>query len=651
LRCALVACAASTLAAADDAPAWLTEAAAAVPPVYGPGVKAVVLLDDEQVVVEEGGKITTTRRRAVRILSRSGRTQAVGRVVYQTGTGKVTGMRGWMVWPGGRVLKYGKDRVIDAEAAPNDVFNEVRTQAIVAADDAVAGAVFGCESVLQDRSVFTQFEWSFQEELPTLFSRFTISFPPGWRADGRVYNRTPFEPAAVGTSYTWVVRDLPPIEREPMSPALTSIAPWLAVSLTPAPGARTGLGKTFEGWPDVARWLSELADPQTRASDELAEKAHNLARGARSEFERIQAVARYVQGVRYVSIQTGLGRGGGYKPHPADEVFAKSYGDCKDKANLMRAMLKVVGIESFPLAVFAGDPSRVRPDWPSPQQFNHAIVAVRLKDALELPGVGSQPGLGRLLFFDPTDEQTPLGFLPQHEEGGQGLLVSPDQGGLLRLPASPPEANRVTRRLELSLAGDGALAGKMEEEAYGHAAAAYRREHQRGGHQRRMEDWVARAAGSGAQVESLEVTEEGDATVRVVAQFVVPRYARLLHETLMVARADVLPIGGHVSLTESSRKYPLVLEPTSFEETESIQLPAGFVVDEMPSPVRETEPFGTYSSSAEVRERRLSYRRSLTVAGTVVPVDQYSAARRFFNLATRGDQAVVLTNRPRLPSR
>ena len=41
----------------------------------------------------------------------------------------------------------------------------------------------------------------------------------------------------------------------------------------------------------------------------------------------------------------------------ATEVFAKSYGDCKDKANLMRAMLKIVGITAFPVSIYSGDPT------------------------------------------------------------------------------------------------------------------------------------------------------------------------------------------------------------------------------------------------------------------------------------------------------
>ena len=66
-----------------------------------------------------------------------------------------------------------------------------------------------------------------------------------------------------------------------------------------------------------------------------------------------------------------------------------------------------------------------------------------------------------MLYFDPTDEHTPLGLLPEDEEDSRALLVSPDQGALLRMPFSSPEANRLERRLELTLAADGSLSGTV----------------------------------------------------------------------------------------------------------------------------------------------------------------------------------------------
>jgi hypothetical protein len=605
-------------------------------------------MDESHLTVEEGGKITTTRRRAVRILTREGRHEAMGRVIYQTDTGKVRSLRAWMLWPAGDVKKYGKESVMDVEAAPNDVYNEVRAQVVAGAEDAGPGVVFAFETVLEDKSVFTQFDWSFQDDLPVVASRFAVAAPPGWRAYGIVYNHPHLEPIRSGLTFSWELRDLPAIEVEPSGPALSSIAPWLAVSLVPASGARTGIGKTFESWADVSRWLSELADPQAVASDALRRKALSLTRDATSELERIRAIGRFVQGVKYVSIQTGVGRGGGYRPHAAPEVFSKAYGDCKDKATLMRTMLKGVGMEAYPVAIYSGDRSRVRADWPSPQQFNHAIVATRVKEDLTAAAASTYPGLGRLLFFDPTDEHTPVGLLPQEEEGSQALLVSRDQGALLRMPQSPPEANRVERRLELTLSADGSLEGTVEEQAFGHAAAAFRRDQERassGDYRKRMEAWIARS-GSGARIRSLEATEGDHGSARVAVGFTTPRYAKSMRGNLLVVKPIVLPGRNPVYLSETTRTYAVVLDSQSFEEVTRIKLPEGFEVDEMPRPTRSLAAFGTFSSSCEAKDGYLTCRQSLTVSAGVIPVEQYKQTRTFFAwVNSAGAEPVVLAKR------
>jgi len=608
----------------------------------------VVLMDESQLAVEEGGKITTTHRRAVRILTREGRHEAMGRVIYQTDTGKVRAMRAWMLWPAGDVKKYGKESVMDVEVAPNDVYNEVRALVVAGSDDAGPGVVFAFETVLEDKSVFIQFDWPFQDDLPVVASRFSVTAPPGWRADGIVYNHPHVEPIRTGLTASWELHDLPAIEVEASGPALSSIAPWLAVSLVPASGARTGIGKTFESWADVSRWLSELADPQAVASDALREKALSLTRDATSELERIRAIGHFVQGVKYVSIQTGVGRGGGYRPHAAPDVFSKAYGDCKDKATLMRTMLKAVGIEAYPVAIYLGDRSRVRADWPSPQQFNHAIVATRVNEDLTAAAASTYPGLGRLLFFDPTDEHTPVGLLPPEEEGSQALLVSRDQGALLRLPQSPPEANRVERRLDLTLSDDGSLEGTVEEEAFGNAAAAFRREQARasdGDYRKRMEGWISRS-GSGAKISSLEATEGGHGSARVTVGFKTPHYAKSMRGNLLVVKPTVLPGRNPVYLSEATRKYPVVLDSQSFEEVMRIKLPESFEVDEMPRPTRSLAAFGTFSSSCEAKDGYLTCRRSLTVSAGVIPVEQYKETRTFFAwVNSAGAEPVVLAKR------
>ena len=184
-----------------------------------------------------------------------------------------------------------------------------------------------------------------------------------------------------------------------------ALVPRVAVSVFPD-GALTRI-PSFGDWRAVSSFVGALHAPQMEAGPALLEKSRQLAGTAVNEMDRIRAVARYVQDIKYVSIQTGVGRGGGYRPHSAAEVIAKGYGDCKDKANLMRTMLKLIGITAFPVAIYSGDRTYVREEWPS-QQFNHCIIAIRVSNEVNAAAVMSHPKLGRLLLFDPTDPYTPL---------------------------------------------------------------------------------------------------------------------------------------------------------------------------------------------------------------------------------------------------
>ncbi|MCP5110085.1 MAG: transglutaminase domain-containing protein, partial [bacterium] len=238
--------------------------------------------------------------------------------------------------------------------------------------------MFGYESLIEKRSVFSQFEHQFQGELPVLVSRFVLELPDGWRVEPFTFNSEEIVASSVGSTFIWRTRDLGPILDETARPPVTALAPRLAVTCYPAAEGKPAFGPVFRDWQEVARWLSRLNDSEATLDAQLRRKARELTDGAESEAARIQAIASFVQNIRYVSIQMGIERGGGYTPHSASEVLRHSYGDCKDKATLMRALLAGVGVESFPVAIFSGDSRYVRPEWPSPHQFNHQIVAVKV---------------------------------------------------------------------------------------------------------------------------------------------------------------------------------------------------------------------------------------------------------------------------------
>ncbi len=185
-------------------------------------------------------------------------------------------------------------------------------------------------------------------------------------------------------------------------------------------------------------------------------------------------MAAFVQSnIRYVAIELGIG---GFQPHAASEVFTQRFGDCKDKATLLSAMLHEAGIESYYVLVNSRRGS-ITDKTPPHDAFDHVILAIQIPADLRDPSLQAtvaHPRLGRLLYFDPTDEYTPVGSLSGYLQAGFGLLVTPDGGELLQLPVLPAGSNSVNRTVRLTLDASGTVRGDVKEIMLGDAAATER---------------------------------------------------------------------------------------------------------------------------------------------------------------------------------
>ena len=637
----------ASTAPGDETPAWVQQAATMKIPVYDKDVPAVVLLSEQSTTVSSDGKTNEVFNFAVRILRREGREWAEAGVGYVPDSSKVKDFRAWLIRPNGETKRYSKDDIVDVAARLNDVYNEYRFKRISGEDDADTGAVFAYSYTLEDRSVFSQSDWRFQSSLPVVNSRYNLTLPEGWRAEGLTFNHPKIDAKVNGTNYSWELSNLPPVPDEPLSPSLSHLVPRLAVSYFPPANAQLSI-KTFANWGEVATWMAELEDPQVIVDDALARKSYELTALAKTEYEKIRAIAHYVQNIQYISIQTGVGRGGGYRPHASNEVFAKAYGDCKDKANLMRAMLKVVGITSIPVSIYSGDPNYVRAAWPSPQQFNHCIIAVKVSDETQAGTIIKHPTLGRLLIFDPTDEQTPLGDLAYDLQGSLALIDSKNETDLVRMPVTPPEMNQLERIATLELRADGGIAGKIQEQAKGQTAALFRTEFRKLSkpeYTGRIERWLTSGATSArlSKMEPSDNTAEGHFTLNV--EFSADSYGQIMQNRLMVFKPVVVSRREGLALTAPTRKHPVVLGNNAYSETVRVQLPQGFTVDEVPDPVKIQTPFGSYATSYEVKGTELIFKRQLSQQATTIAAADYEMVRKFFESIRAAENAPVVLAR------
>src|ERR1043165_5221994 len=83
-------------------------------------------------------------------------------------------------------------------------------------------------------------------------------------------------------------------------------------------------------------------------------RVKQLLEGTQTVDEKIRAIYDFVvTDIRYVAWEFGVH---GYKPYRASAIFERRFGDCKDKALVMNAMLKEAGIDGYPVLIKLEEP-------------------------------------------------------------------------------------------------------------------------------------------------------------------------------------------------------------------------------------------------------------------------------------------------------
>ncbi|HZR20719.1 MAG TPA: DUF3857 domain-containing protein [Verrucomicrobiae bacterium] len=247
--------------------------------------------------------------------------------------------------------------------------------------------------------------------LPVLDATVVIRSPKGSSLHYHLEGAPPVEPGVeqteYSTSYTW---------------HLTNIAPALAESLAPPHRAPALLVSTFADWRAFAEWYAHITQLTSEVTPELERKAKEITREARTPRQKVEALFNYVTGLRYVAIPLGVNS---LRPHAAANVLQNQFGDCKDKANLLNALLHALDIEAN--LVLVPRFTQAHPSLPG-LWFNHAISRVSAG--------------GEVFWIDSTDEVCRFGLLPPGDAGRNGLVIDGRTTSLTPIRASNADQNR-----------------------------------------------------------------------------------------------------------------------------------------------------------------------------------------------------------------
>src|SRR5215469_767781 len=630
------------MANASGAPPWLHALQNTPLPEHDDKTDAVLLYSEDTVTVVSSDKVQEHIRAAYKILRPGGRQYGIVEVPLNAHK-KVTGLHGWCIPQQGKDYEVGdKDALEFARELMTDV--KYKRLEIPARDP---GNVVGYEYDTEEQPLLLQDTWWFQEEIPAIEQHYSLTLPSQWEYHAVWLNHPEIQPSDSGSNHwQWTIRNVPGIREETDMPPMAGVAGQMILSFFPPGGPGQ---KGFANWQQMGTWYLDLTQGRRDASPELKQAVASLTAASPTTLAKMQAIANFAQhDIRYVAIEFGIG---GWQPHAASEVYTHRYGDCKDKATLMSAMLREIGVDSYYVVINSRRGAVLASTAAHVSGFNHAILAIKLPEGVKdsnLIAVRNDPKYGSLLFFDPTNDLTPFGQISGHLQDNYGLLVTPDGGQLIDLPKQPAALNGINRKAKLKLDSSGTLSGEVQELRIGDRARTERRA-------------LLAAINTRDQIKPIEVLlSDSLPTFRIVKastinlhqndqpfgfnySFEAQNYSKTSGDLLLV-RPRVLGSKAQGFLeTKEPRKFPIEFPgPALDTDTFEITMPAGYVVDELPDPVNADYTFGSYHSKTEVSGPVIRYTRSYEIKELTVPPSNAEEVKKFNRIIASDERSLVM---------
>jgi transglutaminase-like putative cysteine protease len=607
-------------------PQWGLDAAKTPTPAYAGDAPSVILSDEYLESIDEQGRAVEREREAIRILKPQARQEGC-RVEYDVEE-KINYFREWTLTADGKTFQAKDTDFVDLGDTSDSKMLSTEKARIVHPPAADVGATIICESEELLAPWKQEKIWGIQSGIPVVFEALEIDLPPGRPYAVSWHRYDPVKPVEVATnSWRWEIRDTQKLDLRDVKASLEWAA--LAARMSVTWGDAAVAGKDNE-WRALGQWITTLEAGRSDPTPEITAKAQELVAGAPDFYTKLKNITEYIQkNIEYFIVMRGIG---GMQAHYASDIFRNRYGDCKDKTTLLIAMLQAVGIKAWSVSL---DDRRgvVDPDAPS-LAGNHMIAAIEIpadvNDKRLMAMVKANDGK-RYVIFDPTNERTPVGNLPDYEQGSYGIFAAGGASQIIALPVLPPDANGKERSGNFALAADGALSGTVDTTSIG-PLGAYLRIGLKETTQQEQREAVERSVAHdlpGVVLDSFKYVQSSDLDKPLELHYKVTaqQYAHQAGPLLLV-RPRVL--GDYaVPFDDKPRKVPIDLDATGrWHDSYDITLPAGYVVDETPDPVDVDMDFASYHASVTAKGDVLHYEMVYVVRQVQIPADRAADFRK-----------------------
>ncbi len=421
------------------------------------------------------------------------------------------------------------------------------------------------------------------------------------------------------------------LKPEAYSPSFGSYAPGLDVALLDF--SYEGYKGKTDDWKSMGKWMyDELLQKRDIVSESTKETVLKLVEGIQDPIEKAKIIYQYVQDhTRYISVQEGVG---GIQPIEASIVDEVKYGDCKGLSNYTKALLDVVGIESYYTRVYGSrDLVSIKEDFVTfIGQTNHVIIYL--------------PNEEKDIWLECTSQTNPFGFIASFTDDRDVFVIAPEGGKIVHTTAYKTEENLQLTNATVNLSADGEITGDVSIKTYGYQYALHEGIQNKPLRDQELYfkdywDYI-----NNLSVENISFNNDKDNVIFTEkvnissSSFVIKSGKRLLFQPNVFNRVSSIPTRYKTRTLdfEIERGYKDVDEFV-------ITLDPEVKVEAMPKPLEIVNKFGMYKFSIEKRsESELVYKRTHIMNKGYYAKEEYEDFRDFMSAIVKHDKTkIVLT--------
>lgn len=389
----------------------------------------------------------------------------------------------------------------------------------------------------------------------------------------------------------------------------------------------------FEGnaktWKEFGLWMYEKLLKETVEIDEATvAKIKSITNNTSDPIEKAKIVYQFMQDkTRYVSIQLGIG---GWKPMLAKNVDRLGYGDCKALSNYTRALLKVIGIESYCTVIFGGKDNKDLMNDFVTMQGNHMILSIPKGD--------------KYIHLECTSQTEPFGFLSDFTDDRLSLLVKPDGGEIVRTTSYVNEQNSQITNGKVNIDENGDLSSNMDIKYKGIQYAQV--EHEITLDQEKFKEKLKARYSNLTKLEVLESKIKNDKKEIEFIESLKMKVSDFVKKNgeEWIFNANIFNANGFTPKRYRSRKSGFEISKGFYDEDAiEIEIPANKKVVFKPERVEIENKYGKYIAEITIlNSNKIIYSRKLWIKKGNYNKDEYEQYRLFREEIAKNDNSKVV---------